>query len=408
MKVFVLPSWYPSERSPTAGVFVREQVAAMAALRPSWRIAVGHWGGHDGALSLRDAGASLRALAWRLRAEPGQSVDAGGWSELCCPRLSWTLLLRGGGAAGQLAASRHNLRRARDHLGGVDLIHAHVGFPAGWIASVLAAETGVPYVITEHMSPFPVPQLLRDGRPAPALRQAYAGAAATLAVGPALADRIRACGLPCSDVVPNVVDETRFLAAPIAPVAPRTERPLVLLTLAALRPQKGVDLLLRSLAAWNPSPGRVVLHIAGDGPERASLQALANELGVADRVQWLGALSPSEVPRRQAQADAFVLASRHETFGVVVAEALMCGRPVLATRCGGPEALVGDGDGLLVPADDVPALADGLERLVSSLPGFDAAAIRRRALARFSRAAVVDALEPIYRRVLARRIEGAR
>ena len=135
MNLFVLPSWYPSAANPVAGTFVREQVRALGMQRDGLGVVVGSWGHHDGALSLRDAGASWRALCWRLRA--GEfwrqcAVGDGGWAEVLTPRLSWTLGWAQGGAHGLLQASRRNLDRAIRRLGRVDLIHAHVGFPAGW------------------------------------------------------------------------------------------------------------------------------------------------------------------------------------------------------------------------------------------------------------------------------------
>ncbi len=396
MNVFVLPSWYPSARQPMAGLFARDQAAAVAAARPGWRVVVGGWGHLDGALSLRDMRANTQALAWRWRARAGwREVDAGGavLHEHLTPRLSWTLALAGGGAQGLLSASRANLRAAEARFGPMDALHAHVGFPAGWIASQLAAEARtqgrrLPVLLTEHMGPFPFPALRGPaGGLQPALRAAFEQADATVAVSEALAQTLRAHGLRCDAVVPNVVDDTRFAALPPPPARSAAD-PFVFFTLGTLLPAKGMDLLLQALALLPPTlPVR--LHIGGAGPKRAALQALAAKLGVQARVRWLGALAPAAVPTALAESHAFVLASRHESFGVVLVEALMAGRPVLATRCGGPEGIVGVGDGALVPVDDAPALAAAMQSLVrGELPVDAPATLRERAVARYGRAAV--------------------
>ncbi len=399
-RVFVLPAWYPSAAMPMAGLFVREQVSALAAAGA--RVGVGTWGHHQGALSPRQPLRTLRALAWRAAARPAvlepQDVDAR-WLEALTPRLSWSLAWRGGGASGLLAASRANLAAVRQRLGGIDLIHAHVGFPAGWIAARLRAETGLPVVLTEHQCPFPGAVLAdAQGRPNAALREAYAAAAAVVAVSPALAGEIAAGGLRCDVVLPNVADERRIALAPPRPAA----APGVWLAIGALVPRKGFDTLLHAFAQWAAAdaaaPG-CELHIAGDGPERAALQALAAQLGLQRSVRFLGALAPAAVSDALAGCDAFVLASQHETFGVVLAEALLAGRPVLATACGGPQAIVGPGDGLLVPPGDAAALAAGMGRVWAMRSGFDAAAARQRALARFGRAAVAQRLLALYARV---------
>lgn len=396
MNVFVLPSWYPSARQPMAGLFARDQAAAVAAARPRWRVVVGSWGHLDGALSLRGLRANAQALAWRWRARAGwREVDVGGavLHEHLTPRLSWTLALAGGGVRGLLSASRANLHAAEARFGPMDVLQAHVGFPAGWIATQLAAEAHaegrrLPVLLTEHMGPFPFPALRGPaGGLQPALRAAFEQADAAVAVSEALAQTLRAHGLRCDAVVPNVVDETRFAELP-PPAARTAADPFVFFTLGTLLPAKGMDLLLQALALLPPALP-VHLHIGGDGPERAALQALAANLGVQACVRWLGALAPTAVPAALAESHAFVLASRHESFGVVLVEALMAGRPVLATRCGGPEGIVGVGDGALVPVDDAPALAAAMRALAhGQLPVEAAATLRERAVARYGRAAV--------------------
>lgn len=405
MNVFVLPSWYPSATVPMAGLFARDQARALARVRPGWPVTVGLWGHHDGALSLRSLRATARALAWRVRARSGWRDTPDHLHEVTTPRLSWSLLMAGGGAAGLLSASRRNLASAEARFGPMSLLHAHVGFPGGWIAARLAAERGLPYVLTEHMGPFPFHALRKaSGRPQPALYEAFRQAAAVVAVSPALAEDIRAAGLPCSDVIPNVVDETRFaLSAPVAPVA---DAPFVFFTLGALVPHKGVDLLLQALAlvranARSPAT-RVHLHVGGDGPERAALQAQSAALGLEGCVRWLGALAPEAVPAQMSRCDAFVLASRHETFGVVLAEALMAGKPLLATRSGGPTSVVHSGNGLLVEPGDVPALAAAMEAYAAGSLRHDPARLRAEAVARYGMAAVGEQLARLYARVVAR------
>ena len=122
---------------------------------------------------------------------------------------------------------------------------------------------------------------------------------------------------------------------------------------------------------------------------------------MADRVSFLGAVPPAEVPGLLARVDLMVVASHHETFCVVAAEALMAGVPVVATRCGGPECTVGEGDGMLVPPRNPAALASALVETVEHLRSYEPADIAARAAARFAGPAVARQLGQVYDRVLA-------
>ncbi|MBB4634509.1 glycosyltransferase family 4 protein [Longimicrobium terrae] len=130
--------------------------------------------------------------------------------------------------------------------------------------------------------------------------------------------------------------------------------------------RKRVDTLLRALAE---APDVVAL-LAGEGPDRAALQALARELGVEDRVRFLGFVQPAELPRAFAAADGFVLPSEWEGWGVVVPEAMAAGLPVLASeRVNAALDLVHHGEsGWRFAVGDAAGLAAGL-RALSASPG---------------------------------------
>jgi glycosyltransferase involved in cell wall biosynthesis len=134
----------------------------------------------------------------------------------------------------------------------------------------------------------------------------------------------------------------------------------LLLALGRLHPKKGFDVLLRALAQVE----RAWLWLAGEGELRAELEALAMSAGVADRVRFLGWRTDREA--LLAACDVCVMPSRYEPFGTVMIEAWAANRPLVVAAAAGPKGLVRDGvDALLVPIDDVGALADALRRTVS-------------------------------------------
>ena len=185
----------------------------------------------------------------------------------------------------------------------------------------------------------------------------YPGAASVIALAPpALATLGLARGRR-GRVIPN----------PVMPPPPGTADPSdppVIVAMGRLVPQKGYDALLAAFKRvavrhrdWN-------LEIWGEGPQRATLERLRDSLGLSGRVTFPGRTrEPYGVMRR---ASLFVMSSRREGFPTVLGEAMACGLPVVSFDCpSGPRELIRDGiDGLLIPPNDVGALAAGIERLI--------------------------------------------
>jgi glycosyltransferase involved in cell wall biosynthesis len=145
---------------------------------------------------------------------------------------------------------------------------------------------------------------------------------------------------------------------PITPVTPPVSGPIIG-TVGRLAPQKGQDVLLRALPAL---PG-VTAVLIGDGADRTRLERLARELGVEDRVLMPGWMAE---PRAWLPTfDIFVLPSRVEGLPLVILEAMLASRPVVATRVDGiPEEVLHGRTGLLVPPDDPDALAEAVRTLL--------------------------------------------
>ncbi|MGB3423173.1 MAG: glycosyltransferase [Castellaniella sp.] len=170
----------------------------------------------------------------------------------------------------------------------------------------------------------------------------------------------------------------------------------LLLSVGRLAEEKDHAGLLRAFARLAPQCPDVRLWIAGDGPLRDALLRQRAALGLNDRVAFLGARQ--DVPDLMRAADVFVLPSRFEGFGLVVAEAMACGTPVVATDAGGVAEVL-DGAGILVPVGDDAALARGLAEAFAMDSGQRAAmtaAARRRAENDLDIERVVDVWLKLY------------
>ena len=195
--------------------------------------------------------------------------------------------------------------------------------------------------------------------------------------------------------IDNPVDDACFTLAP-------QPEPGRLLCPARIIPRKGIDILIRAFVQVAPRYPNAHLRLAGETTSAPAYVDACRQLvaaaGLQNRVAFLGNLSRADLLAEYVQAQALVLAAHQETAPVVVAEAMAAGLPVAATAVGGlPYQVEQERTGLLVPPDDVPALAVALTRLLSD-PGQSRAwgAAGRQAAQHFRLDAVVEKTLAVY------------
>ncbi len=274
-----------------------------------------------------------------------------------------------------------------------DLLHAHNCDPAGILAAKLATNFDIPFVLTEHSSYFHrqlIPKSLM-----PHLRDAFKKAAVVGVVSPRLAqDLQKHAGLAIEKTqwMPNVIDP-EFVAFPL-PKIPATSE-FRFLSIGDLIPLKGHRELISAFAnAFHGLP--VTLDIAGDGPDFESLLEHIATLEMGSQVRLLGRLPRTSVCKAIDQCNCLVLPSHYETFGVVLIESLVRGKPVIAADCGGPSCVVNSENGILVPPGNVEELASALSKMRQSYSKYDAAHLRNDALQRFGHHRLLSDLTKAY------------
>jgi len=403
-RVLHLPKWYPHRYDDQDGDFVARHVAAIAA----------HGG--DGGGPVQSAVVFAAVARGPLPRLVDEEVDLSG------PVPTWRYYYRARptGVPGLdkllklglwLECLRRGRRAVRRHWGGArpDVVHAHILFRPAVLAWWLRWRHGIPFLITENWTVFQPGNVERLGRP----RRWLAGwlVRQAAAYAPVSDDLRRALGAlggvnARTVVIPNVVD-TDLFRLPAAGA-----RRHGLLNVAAFNEKaKNLSGLLRAVARLRTAcPGLPGLHlrIAGYGPAGAQMHRLAAELGLlADgTVEFLGKLTSAQVAGEMRRAACFVLFSNYENLPCVLIEAQASGLPAVATRVNGvPELLPDDGTaGLLVPPRDEAALGAALAAVLTAPAGrFDAAALRARAVARFSYPAVGAAYRALYADIAAAR-----
>ncbi|MEE1393888.1 MAG: glycosyltransferase [Negativibacillus sp.] len=382
MLTFILSRGIPTEQYPTNGVFEFDQACALQEagcqvvflaldLRSARRVR--RWGFQ----SFTRNGVAVRVLSVPLGNLP---------KKIFYPIGSWAL--------------QKLYARAVKEFGKPDVLHAHFT-DYGYLAAKLKETEQVPLVLTEHSSLVNQDKLPSDIEQAAKL--AFARADKLIAVSPALAEKMREHSHRSVLWIPDMVDTELFSYTDeheqMRSLWEETELEggeFSFLSCGNLRKVKRMDVLIQAFArAFRDCP-KVHLTICGQGEEEGNLRKLIYDLKMENRIELAGIRPREEIAQRLQQADCFVLASVSETFGVSYLEALSCGVPVIATRCGGPECFVNDHNGLMVEPDDVEGLASAMLTMYCNGGSYNRAAIAQEVRNHYSSQAVAARLMEQY------------
>lgn len=397
MNIFVIPSWYPSKDAPLSGVFTKEQVLSILQFSAQHNFGISLWGQRDEATLLwtKDHFRNIKKLFFFLFFRQTENHLHSHYSEFYTPALTWTNWLLEGNLKNIIRANGQNLQRFEAKFGKVSLIHAHVAFPGGYIAMELAKKYKIPYIITEHMGPFPLPSFIGRKNILWKIKNSLQNARFVISVSPQAGSDIKNKTGVDPLIIPNLVNENLFS------VLPKNNRypSFTFFTLGRIDKQKGIPDLLEAIELMEDK--EALFRIGGDGESKKEYEKLAEELNIADRIQWLGELSRTEAAKEFQQCHAFVLPSIHESMGVVYAEAIACGKPIIATRCGGPESIVNQNNGLLVNINSPQQLAQAMDCLIKNYDRYQPEVIRKDFMERFSSEVVTKKIVSVYEAVVA-------
>lgn len=379
--VVIVATWYPSELDPVLGTFVEEQARILAR---RYRVTVI-------APDLRSMRVVPRhGFGRRLVIESRNGID------VVRPRVVSLVPRRARARARAYLEAVRDCLPAVTRLGGKpSILHAHVVLPGGWASVALGREIDVPVVLTEHSNPYSMH--LKTAASRALVRQALLAAARCVAVSPGLAAEIEAFAPGVKvEVIGNVIDTDFFRPSDGEQPRPASE-PFTFLSVGLLTELKGMHVLVEAaglLARRGGMPFRLV--IGGDGTERAALERQVRAGGLEGIVSFRGRLDRDGVLRELRGCDAFVLASRRETFGVVLGEALACGNRIVATRTRGAEFVLAGLDVPLVPVDDPRALAQQMTAVMAGDSPTDAASRRSSIVSRFGPDAFLARTAELY------------
>ena len=383
--ILFIPSWYPSTDAPLLGTFFQEQAEMFAEV--GHKVGVLHARFHD-----------LPSSTW-LKG-PTDKITVNKENNITVVRARIRLFQPG--PLQRVPSIYRSSVRSRERLalrmydeykqenGSPDIIHAKCTMWGAILARAISTRENIPYVVTTGASVFA--RGIVGPRETNTAKQALESANQLLSVSSTLADDLeRILEIPATEftIIPNMIDLHNF-----PPKEPAQNNEFTFGYLANLVADKGHDTLLHALV--NIPNCRLLL--GGSGPLRTRLEKLCGELNISNRVTFLGSIHRGEAHTFFEKIDAFVHPSRYETFGIVLLESLASGRPVVATRCGGPNDIVREQDGILVAVDDAKDLARGMQELMKQ--EWNTTAMRTGVKERYDKDIVRRQLLEIYKQYL--------
>jgi len=375
LEILFLPAWYPSNKNPVNGVFVKEHAKAVSLYND---VVVIYSEGID-----KDTKGLCKVVS--DREEEGIRTIRIKHRKSPIPKTTYFIYLWS-----IFSVFRKLLKEGWRP----NIIHAHV-YSAGVPGIILGRIYKIPVIITEHYTGFPRHSLNRLD----ILKAKFAmnRASIVLPVSDDLRKHIQSYGIHNRfQVVPNVVNTGFFHPNPNINKR-KTKR---ILLVALLDPKKGVPYLLQALAKLREKRKDFVLDIVGDGPNRKEYEELMRELGLAEIVEFHGLKSKEEVAEHMRQCDFFVLPSLWENLPCVLIEAMASGLPIVASRVGGIPEIINKQVGILTLPKDVDSLTTALDYMLDHYQDYSPEKISQYAKDNFSYEAVGRKLDRIYREVI--------
>jgi teichuronic acid biosynthesis glycosyltransferase TuaC len=361
MRILTLSTLFPAVSRPNFGIFVERQTAALTSV-PDFAVTVIN--------PIGFAPWPLSLLGDKSRLNDLHNEQ---WGELDVYRPRFTAIPKIGGRMNPDMIARAVLPLAkRLHAEiGFDLIDAEFFYPDGPAAMKLSEALGIPFTIKARGAD--IHHWGKQPGCAEQILEAADRAAGLLAVSGALKADMAASGINADKIMVHYtgLDQSRFMPRDRATEKARLgiAGPLIL-SVGALIPRKGQDLLISAL----PALPDAMLLLAGRGESESDYRALAAKLGVADRVSFLGSVPHDDLPALFAAADVMALVSSSEGLANAWVEALACGTPIVASYVGGIRELIKTPEAGRIVARTPEAIAEAVADILASPPSREAVA----------------------------------
>lgn len=376
MNLLIITPWFPHKKQPFGGVFFKDQIKAL----------------------IKKHNVTLVALYTdnRFSLTPNYYVEKRVEEDVEVIRI---YIPKSFPIYNQLHYFISAIKAIKKSVSIPDIIQTHVTYPAGVVGMVLSKLWEIPYVATEHRGP--VETLFRSPIHKFLTLKAFKNASQVIAVSDKYGQDIQKYVPTPVNVVPNIISLNKFKLG-----SPFKQGTFVFGFLGQLNGDiKNLGLLLEAFAILKDR--KCSLLIGGAGRLLETYKQKAKELDIDSQVQFLGALNPKEINDFYNQLHAFVISSKYESFNVSGIEAMACGLPVVATKCGGPEHYINSANGILVKNNSVKDLYAGMLQIMDNYGQYNFELIRQFIKKNYTGQTYLNKMEAIYKTVMVKS-EGMR
>lgn len=390
MNIVIVPSWYVSNSQPLSGIFFREQAILFAKQNPEIYVHVVY-------VFRKKFYQDSDVFPLRHNGMPENFIEHFDVVNTFLPiRMLPFCKKKYLKFRDSLVANKYIkiVKNIISDFGYVSMLHAHGIYSGGYFAKLISDEYDIPYMIQEHMSTqfMSCLPIYSNGKLNQFAISLLDNARLVCAVGSKLAKLLQSVTQNKVLILPNFINDSYFKA-----VSNKVNMNFKFLCVANLISHKRINILVKAFGQLiHYKKVNAQLTIVGSGGELAYLTSLVESLKLLNFVEFKGSVPREQIAALFDGCNCFVLPSSAETFGVVYLEAIACGRPIIATRCGGPEDIVSPVNGILINVDDVEQLTTAMNEIIENIHIYDANQIRSDYEKRFGTINMIQNLKQLY------------
>lgn len=380
INILILPSWYPDKNNPINGVFFKEQVEGLNKLGINVTVL------SINIESLSKLRSNKNKMGMQVSIENGVTVYRY-YTYNFFPRMTDLYLHYYSKIIQKL------IKKIENDKGKIELVHIHSAIDAGIAFSL--SKSKIPYIITEHSTKYE--RDILNKTQIKYLSQVFQRANRVLVVGSGLKKSLsKYIDSSKFEILPNMVSIKKKDNIKID----NKKNKFRFFSLGILTRKKGMDLLIEVFKNNREELKQCELYIGGYGEEKENLEQLIKNYNLQENIKLLGKISRDEIGYYMSNSDCFILASRFETFGIVYLEAMVYGKPVIATQTGGPDDFINDENGILVPIEDVNSIGKAMLYMQKNIDKYNSMNIAKYCDERFSEKVVCNKIIDIYKEVI--------